>query len=406
MKILLIANGPAALSKNIGTQIDAFDGQVVRFNSYVTSGFKQQVGSRTDIWFTVAVFSPPLNDEHKKRLFFSWATDEKTQKEIDYIKAYRIPLAVGKKTVDDMGFDHPSTGAIATTYFLAQGHEVWIWGFDFLSTQRRHHYSSDAQKRGVWHDGLAEWRFFNELIRQGKIHTFGRDPAKESIPIFRQPVPCGTDDDLTWYRQAAHAGWYHFIGDLCRGKTVIDVGAGMCEGMKILRQYATRVIGVENDPRLAHLDKDLMISDSLDIFGDNSFDAVSCVDVIEHVVEDIPLMNHMKRIARELIVVTTPNYTRSQCGNIAHCREYTISQFMNAFQPTQIWSASPDGKVHHTLVLERCGRFIIDHSKEGPENKKPCSVYLAYRDEVPHYVRFNNTVDGLEWAHICGVFEL
>ena len=79
---------------------------------------------------------------------------------------------------------------------------------------------------------------------------------------------------------------------------------------------------------------------------------------------------------------------------------------MNYFYPNQIWSASPDGKVHKTLVLERYERNIIDHSEEGYENRIHRDSLKTYLKEIPLSIRFNNTVDGKEWGHICGIFNL
>ena len=38
-RILLIGNGPSALSRKMGKEIDNFDGTVARFNYFVTKDF-------------------------------------------------------------------------------------------------------------------------------------------------------------------------------------------------------------------------------------------------------------------------------------------------------------------------------------------------------------------------------
>jgi 2-polyprenyl-3-methyl-5-hydroxy-6-metoxy-1,4-benzoquinol methylase len=347
-----------------------------------------------------------MRDEHKSRYFISWRMDEATEKTVAHTKAARIPIAFLRKAVEDMGFHHPSSGAIAATYFLEQGHEVWLWGFDFLVRRRAHHYNNDGQPRGEFHDDHSEWLFFHRLMEQGRVKYFAHDYAKESIPIVRQPVPCGKDEDIGWYRESAHEGWYRFFGDFVPGLTVLDVGAGLCKGMKVLEEYGAKVTGFEVDKRLSPLHTKLVIGDNLSCFKDKSFDAITCVDVIEHVVEDVAFMREMERIAKRFIFVTTPCHTRSMCGNIAHCREYSIAQYMNHFRPSEIWSGSPDGTIHHTKVLTRRGGYIIDHSAEGPDNKINANALVAYVNKVPLHTRFNSTVDGEEWAHICAIHDL
>ncbi len=69
-KLLLIGNGPSALAKKMGWQIDNYDGKVLRFNSYATDGFEEFVGSRTDFWWTMADFDAKIAEKiHESRLF-------------------------------------------------------------------------------------------------------------------------------------------------------------------------------------------------------------------------------------------------------------------------------------------------------------------------------------------------
>lgn len=394
--VLLIGNGPATLSKEMGNAIDMFDGVVVRFNNYTIKGYEKWIGTRTDCWITVANYRPST-DEHKYRYYLSQRVDKKTIDSAQNINATLINNDIWKLMPD-----YPlSTGAIITEFFLKNNCKIYLWGFDFLSQQRPHHYNNDNCVRGPWHDEFKEWLYFHNKHENGDIHWFKLEDT-ESSPILRQPVPCGKDDDVSWYRTAAHNAWYEWFGSLSKGKSILDVGAGMCEGMRILDKYSPDVRGIEVDERLLKLDLRLSLK-TLDEIPDNSVDVITCVDVIEHVVEDVKLMDDMKRVAKEMIFVTTPCYARSRCGNIAHCREYTIPQFMNFFKPSEIWSASPDGKVHLTKVLSRKGNVIRNHSGEGPDNKNK-AIGTYYNNHVPIATKFNKTVDGEEWAHIAACF--
>jgi len=131
---------------------------------------------------------------------------------------------------------------------------------------------------------------------------------------------------------------------------------------------------------------------------DKEVDVVTCFDVIEHVIEDNHFVKHLRRIAREKIIITTPNFTRSQARNHFHCREYTIPQFANWFKPDDLWSASPDGRVHHHLILKKAGDIYVDITRKD-------TVYPV--GEIPEDTSFcHSTIDGNEWPHICGIFYL
>lgn len=405
MRVLLVGNGPASLAKEVGKQIDDFQGNICRFNNYTTKGYEKWVGTRTDIWISNNRHNHLINEFHKQRWFISPRFDEPTEKTIDFMRAQRIPVSVMEKTGYEMRYFHPSTGATATMFFLEQGYDVWIWGFDFLDTRRPHHYNNDNIVRGPDHDANAEWLFFNRLLDSGKIKYFSWERSREGIPSIRQPVPCGKDDDVSWYRTSAHEAWYDWIGRQNKGKKFLDIGAGLCSGMEILEKHG-ETHGYEVDSRLSGRHQNLTIGESLACYTSKSFDVVTAIDVIEHVVEDVPFMAELKRISRQKVYVTTPNFTRSRCGNIAHCREYSMAQFQNVFQPDQIWSGSPDGKVHITHVLQKKGEWIIDLSHEGPDNSRKPITYHAYRGNVPLDTRFNHTVDGEEWAHIAAVFNV
>ncbi len=292
-----------------------------------------------------------------------------------------------------MNYKHPTNGATAILYFLDKGYEIELWGFDFMLTGRPHHYMQDEDDhpRGEQHDGEKEWLFFNHLLASGKIKYFGHDPQTEGIPIIRQPFPCGTKDDPEWARESTHEGWYDWFGQKFAGSSFLDVGAGLGGGMTVLRKYSNNVIGFEIDERMRR--PDINIAENLKGFATDSFDVVVCIDVIEHVVEDLILFRDMKRIARKAVCITTPNATRTKAQLITHCREYTIAQFANIFQPDEVWSGSPDGGTHITKLLTR-NDYIFLHLID---------LHTEY-NPVPLGVRFNNTHDGMEWACIAAIF--
>lgn len=408
---MLLGNGPSALAKDLGNEIDTFDGKIVRFNDFRINGYEKQLGSRTDIWVTTSAYGPHLRCDFDDVHVMTWATDRECKSHLSVKKYYPNAEKYSAKLIDStrklIGYHAPSTGSVTVQLFKQSGYEVYIYGFDFFK-QKTHHYSDSLEMSNV-HNADKEWDYFNTLIQQGEIQQFGYDPKRETMPLVRWPLPCGTDENLNWYREAAHNAWYKWFGEMSQDKTILDVGSGTGEGMQVLKDAGAReVFGFEVDIRLAGMYDRLWIdtSGSLKAYPTNAVDVITCVDVLEHCVYDLEMMNEMKRIAREFIYVTTPNYTRSMCGNVTHCREYTIAQFMNFFKPTQIYSASPDGKVHKTKLLHKLNHVTINYSPEGPMNQKKDVPLIMHQGEVPITQRFNQTVDGMEWGHICAIFNL
>ena len=114
-----------------------------------------------------------------------------------------------------------------------------------------------------------------------------------------------------------------------------------------------------------------------------SYDIVTCFDVIEHVVQDKPFFNKLLDVACEAVFITTPNFSRSSAVNIAHCREYSIGQFIQTFEPDELYVASPDGWFNMTKLFG-CDRQLSNYGIDKLYNQK--------------------SVDGLEWPYMCGVF--
>lgn len=215
-------------------------------------------------------------------------------------------------------------------------------------------------------------------------------------PAIREPQSCGRDDNLAVGREPCQLGWYEWIARRHPGARIIDVGAGMGAGMAYMQFLgAADVRGFDVDPRLAGIPQMTIGNSVLAAFGPDSCDIVTCLDAIEHVVDDATLIDEMKAMATQAVYVSTPNFSRSQAANSCHAREYTIAEFASIFQPNEIWVASPDGWYHRTLLLRRAGPTV--------ENVITGEGWLL--GQVPNDRRFDDgSPDGLEWGHFCGVF--
>jgi hypothetical protein len=216
-------------------------------------------------------------------------------------------------------------------------------------------------------------------------------------PLIRVNLECGTDQNLSAGREPCQNGWYDWVGRRwCIGENVLDIGAGMCEGMKILENLgAQSVFGQDIDNRLKQINPNIIIKDVSQIES-KSFDVITCFDVIEHVIEDEIFFKELTRIARKRICITTPNFSRSKAQNHCHCREYTIPQFVNSFFPDELWVASPDGKIHHNLLLLKIKDGYTDITRKE-------TIYKRIPDDLNFC---HSTVDGQEWPHMCGIFNI
>lgn len=127
------------------------------------------------------------------------------------------------------------------------------------------------------------------------------------------------------------------------GDSVLDVGFGLGYGLKIMSEKAARLSGIEvdrkaveramkelSDPKIM----DLRHYDGYSIpFSEQSFDIVTCIDVIEHVPDYVRLIRDLCRVARRAVLISTPNrrdeYTRSngRPKNPWHIREWSFKEF-------------------------------------------------------------------------------
>lgn len=148
-------------------------------------------------------------------------------------------------------------------------------------------------------------------------------------PRHKAPKTCG-DEALLQGRSPAQMDWYAFAADLATGQSVLDVGCGSGEGLRLLSLRASSALGIDLDDRLRRPDVPVEIR-GIEDMPDKSFDVVVCLDVIEHVERDRDFIGHLVRVARKTVFVTTPNYTISRNRNPYHVREYTPAEFDRLF---------------------------------------------------------------------------
>jgi cyclopropane fatty-acyl-phospholipid synthase-like methyltransferase len=156
-------------------------------------------------------------------------------------------------------------------------------------------------------------------------------PEDYSTCDHPQKVPC----QMAAYNLALDI--YLKEGDSC-----LDVGFGQGYGFEILSKKAKKLAGIENDKRAVKRGLEIFKSKNTDIlhyngynipFGDNTFDLVTCIDVIEHVEDYNMLLKEMLRVSKKGVFISTPNrrpeYTNPDGTprNRWHLREWSFDEF-------------------------------------------------------------------------------
>lgn len=119
--------------------------------------------------------------------------------------------------------------------------------------------------------------------------------------------------------------WYEHAASLLFDLSILDVGAGDGSGAEVLRKSTGKQV-VAIDP--APSGPDVLMTDVSDV-PIGFFDAVTCIDVVEHVREDCMLVMELFRVSRRYVFITTPNYLVSRAANPYHVREYTPDELID-----------------------------------------------------------------------------
>jgi len=107
---------------------------------------------------------------------------------------------------------------------------------------------------------------------------------------------------------------------------VLDVGAG--DGLITLLLNAK---GIDNEPIAVELaqkhDADVILGSAYELpFEDESFDAVFCGDVLEHLPEYEKALQEIKRVTKKYLYLVTP--TKGTQNDPYHIQEWTIDELI------------------------------------------------------------------------------
>jgi hypothetical protein len=301
-KALLIGNGPSATSLKLGKEIDEFDGTVVRFNTYRIEGFEEYVGTRTDVWIACDVF-PRWHKDYQKVICCSYHRTQDNKILVHLRKRYpdcnHFPEWAWQETMNGIGHQAPSSGAVATTYF-AKDHEVYIYGFDFFSG-KKHHYGDELSY--CYHQGRQEMEYFRKLITEGKAVPFHNYLGGLNYTMLHSLYPS----------YGVGGNWFkHRITELAKEygvKTILDYGCGKGSLVQLLNADF-KVYGY--DPYVEEFAE--VPVDQVDMVVSTDF--FEHVDKIDEVMEDISAFKprvQFHTISNRKAAQILPD------GNNAHC---------------------------------------------------------------------------------------
>jgi 2-polyprenyl-3-methyl-5-hydroxy-6-metoxy-1,4-benzoquinol methylase len=155
----------------------------------------------------------------------------------------------------------------------------------------------------------------------------GLPPQVEELEVIRRT--CG-DENVSAGRASTQLAWYEFALRFARGRSVLDVGCGLGDGLQVLKAGCAVVKGQDVDERLSG--PDVLIA-PLTEFDANSFDVLTAIDVIEHVEAPQSFLHQLTRIARIGLFLTTPNWNVTHSTWPYHLREYTPKQLAVLLRP-------------------------------------------------------------------------
>ena len=218
-----------------------------------------------------------------------------------------------------------------------------FWGLDRLAFDGWHCYGADyclsIQEKGlkayaipayVYHRSLIIntrdlWKYQKRLYwkhRKSFSHIYTTAGTMSSLRYFLSSPLISL---FKWYYHN-RKGWQRIVAkELEDCNTILDVGCGYNSPIQCCREDGREhtITGVDIYPPYLEESRKKAIHDSYimaDIktlqFTDNSFDAVFCSEVIEHLgkIEGFDLIMKMSEWAKKKVIITTPNGFVSQSG--------------------------------------------------------------------------------------------
>jgi ubiquinone/menaquinone biosynthesis C-methylase UbiE len=149
------------------------------------------------------------------------------------------------------------------------------------------------------------------------------------------------------------------------GKSVMDYGPGKADFLNIIKSDY-EIAGIEMNTERVDLCNKILgqnavilgnIQEGLD-YKDNSFDTITCMEVLEHLDDPKKAVEELVRVSRKRIIITVPFDEKIQYVLCIHCAKYTPhSGHLHSFNESSIRDIIP--QTVSIKKIELCGNKLL-----------------------------------------------
>lgn len=167
-------------------------------------------------------------------------------------------------------------------------------------------------------------------------------------------------------RRDSQSGWQTYIGQYYKNKKIIDIGSGLGNSRPRLSVNDNEVTLQEPAPELQ-----ADIKEGLAEIPSDSYEIVTCFDVIEHIPDDNTFLKDLFRVCKNTVFMTTPNFRVFGCKNKYHIREYTPPELVELCEE---FSSNLEFLVCNNTTGAGC--FKVDRKTFLESNAPALAVFL------------------------------
>lgn len=240
------------------------------------------------------------------------------------LTAFGLALALGYRKVILYGYDSSFDGEDRHAVEQAQNADqntIDIW------VQDRKYTTSHAMAAQTM-DFFPFYTAIKKIAPDFEIHLVGSGLFYDYIVTNNKPA--SRDGELSKYIEAyrhddygmsegRRLGLDEIVGELT-GESYLDVSTGRGELLEIARKHGFKTVrGTETVPALCNASVTQAVLPSIP-FPDQSFDVVSLIEVIEHLLPDdiVPALNELTRLAKKHIIISAAVYPHWMGGVNLH----------------------------------------------------------------------------------------
>lgn len=147
-----------------------------------------------------------------------------------------------------------------------------------------------------------------------------------------------SDGQGCWHKYLAP----HIVAGAGQGATVLDVGSGHGRSAERMGK-AGLVVTTQDIAQGCTVD----LTTPVHLLPSKAYDVVTAFDVVEHIRNATAFVEHMRRIARKAILITTPNWLVLGNRHVYHYREFTPAEAVELMGGPGAylagWAMMPDG---------------------------------------------------------------